>query len=131
KITNPELADVGVLKRAAEIFRPSFDPALTDENLWSRNLTAKSSQVFGGLDVDRQVVFGDVIANEAALVIGRAEEDVDLAQVADGSLSINIELAQRFDVVAEELHSNRQRRLPRIKINNSAADGELPTSRHL
>ena len=104
KIADREFADIAILKRTAEVLGSAFNPAFTDWNLRFR--------FFFGLDLDDEIVIGDVIPNEAALVIGCAEKDVDLAQVAHGSLSIDVELAERFDVIAEELQSNRQRRLP-------------------
>ncbi len=73
----------------------------------------------------------DVIAHLPALIVGRAEQELDLIQIAERSLRIEIEFAERLDLVAEELGPNRRRRLPRIDIENSAADRELPARRHL
>jgi hypothetical protein len=59
------------------------------------------------------------------------QQNIDRAQIAHRSLRIDIELAQRFDLVAEKFQAKRQRRLQRIKIDNPAADSELATSRDL
>ena len=59
------------------------------------------------------------------------EQNIDRAQIAHGSLRIDIELAQRFDLVAEKFQAERQRRLQRIKIDNPAADSELSASSDL
>ena len=40
-------------------------------------------------------------------------------------MGVDVEFAQRFNGIAKELETHRQRRLPRIKIDNSAANGEL------
>src|SRR6266446_647181 len=98
------------------------------------------------------MVTADVIADETALVFyqGRAisksprrfgnrrslfrrgaEKDFDRAQVVHRGLSIDIELAQGFDFIAKEFDPHRQRRLPRIKIDNSAADSELSARGYL
>jgi hypothetical protein len=56
------------------------------------------------------------------------QQNVDRAQIAHGSLRIDIELAQRFDLIAEEFQAERQRRMPRIKVDNPAPDSEMSTS---
>ena len=40
-------------------------------------------------------------------------------------MSIDVELAERFDLVAEKFQSEWQPRLPRIDVDNAAATGEL------
>src|SRR5438552_18892465 len=96
------------------------------------------------------MVIVDVIANETALAFyqGRAisksprrfgnrrfrrgaEKDFDRAQVVHRGLSIDIELAQGFDFIAKEFDPHRQRRLPRIKIDNPTADSELSARGYL
>ena len=59
------------------------------------------------------------------MVLGGAEQDIDDLQIAHRRLRIDVEFAQRFDVVAEKFRANRQLRLPGKQIENSAADGEL------
>ena len=73
----------------------------------------------------------DVIAHLSALIVGRAEQELDLIQIAQRRLRIEIEFAERFDFVAEKLGPNRRSRLPRIDIENSTADRELSARRHL
>src|SRR6266404_344629 len=75
KIADRKLANIAIRKRAAEVFRTFFNPTFADLN--------SRFGFFLRLVVDRQIICADVIANAAALVVGRAEEDVDLAQVAD------------------------------------------------
>ncbi len=46
-------------------------------------------------------------------------------------MSIDIELAQGFDFIAKEFNPHRQRRLPRVKIDNPPANGEVTARRYL
>src|SRR5262249_55837855 len=123
KIPDREFADVAVLKCAAEVFRAFFGPAFADLNL--------SVGFFFGFNVDLQIVFTDVITDHAARVVRCAEKNVDLAEVADRSLRVDVDLAKRLGGVAEKFDAHRQRRLPRIKIDNSAANRELTAGRDL
>src|ERR1043166_1108845 len=123
KVPHREFANVTILKRAAEILRPLFDPAFADLDPRGRSLLR--------FQIDRQIVFADVVANKTALIVGAAEQDVDFTEVADRCLRVDVEFAERFDIVAEEFHTHRQRRLPGIEIDNAAADGELSARRDL
>ena len=80
---------------------------------------------------DAQVILRDVIAHRSALILRRAEQQIDRLQLPHGSLRIEIELAQRFDFVAEKFRAHRQLRLPGKEIENPAAHGELAARRHL
>src|SRR5215831_862186 len=77
------------------------------------------------------MIRSDVIANMAALIIRRSKQKIERSQVAHGCLSVDVELAQRIDFIAEEFQTERQGCLPRIDIENAAANGELPSSRNL
>src|ERR1700736_5556446 len=117
EIAHRELADATILKRAAKIFCATLDPAFADLNLRLRT--------FFRFDVDLQMIAVDVIADEPTLIVGRAEQDIDCVQIAHRSLSVDVELEQRFNLVAKKFEAHRQRRLPRVNIDNSAANGEL------
>ena len=71
------------------------------------------------------VIFRDVVAHGSALVFGRAEQDIDRLEIAHRGLRIDVELAERFDFVAEKFHAHRELRLPGKEVEDSAADGEL------
>ena len=77
------------------------------------------------------MILCDVIAHRSALVFRGAEEEIDRLQLPHRSLRIEIELAQRFDFVAEKFRAHRQLRLPGKQIENSAAHGELAARRDL
>src|SRR5258705_13882978 len=53
---------------------------------------------------------------------------MDRDKSAHETWRVKCNLAQRFDLVAEKFQAEWQRRLPRIKIDNPAADCELSTS---
>src|SRR5438445_314969 len=67
----------------------------------------------------------DVIAYDSVLIVSGAEQNIDRVQIAYRSLGVDIEFAQRLNGIAKELETHRQRRLPRIKIDNSTANSEL------
>ena len=73
----------------------------------------------------------DVIEHLPALIVSRTQQELDLIQIAERRLRIEIEFPERLDLVAEELGPNRRSRLPRIDIENSTADRELPARCHL
>ena len=73
----------------------------------------------------------DVIAHLPALIVSRAEQELDLIQIAERRLRIEIEFPERLDLVVEKLGPNRRSRLPGIDIENSTADRELPARCHL
>ena len=62
--------------------------------------------------------------------LGRRQER-DLADGPHGPLVGRVEGAQRVDLVAEELHPDRQRRRRREHVHDAAAPGELAPARHL
>ena len=162
QIAGAKLSNLTVLKRAAEIFRTSLNPAFADLDVRARNGSGsagalarcfwrlaknvpagprgacqcgrgarapQSRRFFSRLDVDDQIALANVVANVVALVRrSLMQQNIDRAQIAHGSLRVDIELAQRFDLVAEKFQSKRQWRMPRIKIDNPAADSELATS---
>ena len=123
-----------------------IEPAENSTALWSEGARApESRRVFSRLNIDDQIALANVVANVAALIFyqGRAisrsprqtgdrrsliQQNIDRPQIAHGSLRIDVELAQRFDLVAEKFQSKRQWRVPRIKIYNPAADSELSAS---
>src|SRR5258705_9571662 len=53
---------------------------------------------------------------------------MDRDKSAHETWRVKCNLAQLFDLVAEKSEAEGQRRLPRIKIDNPAADSELSTS---
>ena len=77
------------------------------------------------------MIFLKVIADLSALVFSRAEENIDRGQIAHGGLGIDVELAHRLNVVAKELDADRQRGLPRVKIDDAATDSELAAGGNL
>src|SRR4029453_8049457 len=98
-----------ILKRAAKIFRTSLNPAFADLDVWRGELLRArrrwSSTLHRKLDIDNQIALADVIANRVALVrLSLVQENIDRAQIADGRLRIDVELAQRFDLIAEKFH---------------------------
>ena len=94
EIADRELADFGRRgdKRAAEIFRTKFNPTFADLNV---RLGA-----FVRFDVEREMIRSNVIADEAALIVWRAQQNIGGSQVAHRSLGIDVELAERIDFVA-------------------------------
>ena len=46
-------------------------------------------------------------------------------------MTVDVELAQRFDLIAEKFQPERQWRVPRIDIDNAATHGELSPSGYL
>ena len=83
------------------------------------------------LDRDAQMIRFDIMANFAALIFCRVEKQIDRGQITNGSLRIEIELAERFNFVAEKFRAHWQLCLPREKIENAAAHRELSARRHL
>jgi hypothetical protein len=133
EIAGAKLSNLAILKRAAEIFRTSLNPAFADLDVWSGELLRArrrgSSALHCRLDFDDDVALADVITDGAVLVRhSLIQQNVDRAQIAHGCLPVDVKLAQRFDLIAEKFQSKRQRRMPRIKIDNPAADSELSTS---
>ena len=68
EITDRELRDVAILERAAEIFRTKLNPAFTDLDV--------RVGMFFRFDVDPKVIACDVIADEAAFVVCRSEQNI-------------------------------------------------------
>src|SRR5207253_3907741 len=52
-------------------------------------------------------------------------------KIPDARLCIDVELAERFDVITEKLRAYGTQRLPGKQIENSTAHRELPARRHL
>ena len=77
------------------------------------------------------MIFREVVADGTVMFLGGAEKQLDRRKVRDRGLGIEIELAERFDLVAKKLRANRQLRLPGIDIENPAANRELPARCHL
>ena len=77
------------------------------------------------------MIFRHIISDRSGLVFGSLEQDLDVLQVANRSLGIDVELAERLDVVAEIFDADRPRGLPRKDIDDAAADGELSARRDL
>ena len=77
------------------------------------------------------MIGGEVVTDNTVLIIGCSEQKIGGSQVAHRSLRVDVELAQRFDLIARKFQAHRQRRLPRIKIDNATAHGELSARRDL
>src|SRR5438132_457028 len=98
-------ASLSSLKCAAEIFRTSLNPAFADVDLWSGELPRaqrrRSSALHFWFDVDLEIIRSDVIANSTALIDQgeaiwshrRSEQNINRTQIADRSLSIDVEFA--------------------------------------
>ena len=132
EIASAKLSNIAVLKRAAEILRAALNPAFADLDVWRGELLRARRRwrcaFHNWLDIDDEIDIADVIANGPALIrCSLVQQNVDRAQIAHGGLRVDIELAQRFDLVAEKFQAEWQRRLPRINIDIPAADGELST----
>ncbi len=125
EIANRKFRHVSILKGARIIFlRAAFlQPAFADDDLRVVLLLR--------FERDAEMILRDVIAHLAALFLGRAEQEIDRRQMANGSLRVEIELAERFDFVIEEFRAHRQLRLPGKEIENAAAHGELAARGHL
>ena len=78
------------------------------------------------LDLDAKVIGREVIADGSGLIFHGAEQDFGALQIPHRSLRVDVEFAQRFNVIAEKLRANRPLGLPRKQIENPAADRELP-----
>ena len=65
QIANRELANVGILKRAAEIFGALFNPAFTDLDI--------GVGIFFRLDVDLKMIVREIIAHSTGLIVSSAE----------------------------------------------------------
>src|SRR6516225_5654816 len=72
EIAGAKLSNVAILKRAAEIFRSTFNPAFADLKVWKSELVRArrrwSSDLQWWLDIDDQITLADVIANRRALM---------------------------------------------------------------
>src|SRR5438105_9479954 len=68
EIPGRKLADIAIFERAAEILRTGFNPALADLDLCIR-----SSFRF---DVDPEMIWSDVIANESVLIVRCSEQKI-------------------------------------------------------
>ena len=123
EVAHGKFRDVGFLKRTGVIFFSFLQPSFADENL--------RVVVLLRLDGDAQVFLCDVIVDRPALLLSRAEKEIDRLQLANGRLRVEVELAKRFDFIVEKLDAHGQLRLPGIEIKDAAADGELPARAHL
>ena len=53
------------------------------------------------------MIASDVIADDAALIFSRSEQNIDRRQIAHRGLSIDVEFAQGIDFVAKEFQARR------------------------
>ena len=127
EIAGSEVTHFGVVKRTGIIFlqqgRVLCDPAFGNPDF--------RLPVFLRLDRNSKVIFRDVIANVAFVFLARAEENFRRLQVPERRLRIDVELAERFDFIIEELRADGELRLPGIEIENPAANGEVAARRDL
>ena len=107
EVADGEIADVAVVECAAEILRLiAAQPAFADQNI--------GIVIFLRLDREPQMIGRDVIADSAFLLFRGGEQDLDALQIPHGRLRVDVELAQRFDVVTEKLRAHGARSLPGI-----------------
>ena len=116
EIADGEFTDVAFDKRTGKIFRRRiivFDPAFANLNVAWRGWPRRESGARGcGLEFNQEGILGDVIPDAATAIISRAQQHARLFASADGRLSIEVELTQRFNLVAVEFNSQRQGGLP-------------------
>ena len=68
EIAGRKFADVAILERTAEIFRTGFNPVFADLNLCVGN--------FLGFDIEDEMIWRYVIADETALVIRCSKQKI-------------------------------------------------------
>src|SRR4029453_1404865 len=95
----------------------AFDPTLANLNVaWRSGLRRArgrgSSALQCGLEFDHEGILSDVIPDATARIVSCTQKHARLFASADGSLSIEIELTQRFNFVAVEFNPQRQGSLP-------------------
>ena len=120
EIADGEFTDVAFDKRTGKIFRRRiivFDPAFANLNVawrgWPRRARRRGSCALQcGLEFNQEGILGDVIPDAATGIVSRAQQHARLFASADGRLSIEVELTQRFNLVAVEFNSQRQGGLP-------------------
>src|SRR6516162_3063922 len=99
EIAGAKLPNLAVLKRAAEIFRTTFNPSPADLDVWRGELLRarrrSSSALQWWLDIDDQVAFVNVITDRAVLIrCSLVQQNIDRTQIAHRGLGIDVELAQ-------------------------------------
>src|SRR5205807_5196297 len=107
--------DVAFDERTGKIFRRRlviFDPAFANLNVawrgWPGRARRRVSSAFRcGLEFDQEGILGDVIPDTATGIVSRAQQHTPLFASTDGRLSIEVELTQRFNLVAVEFNSQR------------------------
>ena len=67
--------------------------------------SARGSALQCGLEFNQEGILGDVIPDAATGIVSRAQQHARLFASADGRLSIEVELTQRFNLVAVEFNS--------------------------
>src|SRR4029077_17635882 len=115
-----EFTDVAFDKRTGKIFRHRvvvFDPAFANLNVawrdWLRGAPRRGSSALQyGVEFKQEGILVDLIPNAATGIVSRAQQHARLFASADGRLSIEVELTQRFNLVAVEFNSQRQGGLP-------------------
>ena len=118
EIAHREITDVAVLERPAKVLRlVTSQPAFTDQDVGVAG--------FVRLDPDAKVIGRDVIADGSGLIFHGAEQNFGVLQIPHRRLRVDVEFAQRFNVITEKLRANRPLGLPGKQIENSAANGEL------
>ena len=124
EIADREIADVAAVERAPKIFRLFFaEPAFANFNV--------GFALFLRFDFEPEMIRRYVIADDRSLLFRSLEQNFDALQVADGCLRIDVEFAERLDIVSEIFDTDRARRLPGKQIDDAAADGELAARRDL
>ena len=85
------------------------------------------------LDGDHHIVRPDVVTHLVIRLrrIAEHHDESRALQLPHAALVIQVEDAQRLDLVIEQLHAQRFIRLPAEEIQNAATACELPALRHL
>ena len=126
EIARLELAEAVLEKGGAEILDPAVCRSLQQ---------AHARAVPGVSEGDGQVLPVQIIRDEAAGLFRRAgrifEKQGAAFQGQHGGLRIEVELADGFDLVAEEFQPHRLHVLEGVDIQDAAADGVLPALRNL
>ena len=99
EIAHCKFTHLAILKCGAEIFPAVLNPAFANPDM--------RVGVFFRFDVDLQMSGRDVIANSSVLLLRNPQQDFNISPVAHRGLRVDIELAQRFDLVTEEFNAHR------------------------
>ena len=81
--------------------------------------------------VYRHSVLAQVIPQRTRPVLRLPEQQRASLDLLHARLRIEIEMPQRFDLVVEQLHTNRKRVMERIDVQDSPAHRKLPARRNL